>query len=80
MHDLPRLTRFKELAEENKEHDAALRFHADEVRIKRQQWDVSSWLFDGLSDYGHSISRPTLLLLATVMGLFFLTFSFLSLP
>jgi len=61
--DASRLRRLKELAENNKHHEAGLRFHADEMRAKR--WYVTGKfasvldiLFDFFSDYGQSIWRP----------------------
>jgi uncharacterized protein YjbI with pentapeptide repeats len=58
-----RLRRLKELAENNKHHEAGLRFHADEMRAKR--WNetgyFASWLdmlFSIFSNYGQSIWRP----------------------
>lgn len=60
-----RLRRLKEIAESNKDHQAALRFAADENRARR--WTETSWLgsgldlaFSGLSNYGQSILRPFL--------------------
>jgi hypothetical protein len=68
--DASRLLRLKELAEQNKHHEAALGFHADEMRAKR--WRETSIpascldiLFSAVSNYGQSIWRP-------VVGLFFL--------
>lgn len=61
--DSARLRRLKEIAENNKDHAAALRFHADEMRAKR--WhemgfgtSVLDMFFSGLSNYGQSIARP----------------------
>ncbi len=58
-----RLRRLKELAENNKHHEAALRFHADEMRAKR--WhktgrlaSILDMLFSATSNYGQSILRP----------------------
>ncbi|MAB33522.1 hypothetical protein BC440_00160 [Thalassospira sp. MIT1004] len=67
--DGARLRRLKEIAETNKDHQAALRFSADENRAKR--WIETSWFgsvldmaFSFFSDYGQSILRPVLWLLA----------------
>lgn len=67
--DEARLRRLKELAEDNKDHESALAFHADEMRARR--WNnVGTWgslldlAFDKTSDYGRSISQPFLWLLA----------------
>jgi len=62
--DAARLRRLKEIAESNKDHQAALRFSADEHRARR--WDQTSKLgsvldiaFSALSNYGQSILRPS---------------------
>lgn len=73
--DAARLCRLKELAEDNKHHEAALRFHADEMRAKRWHefgfWasllDIS---FSFFSNYGQSIIRPTISLFLLWVGLF----------
>lgn len=61
--DAARLRRLKDLAEKNKHHEAALRFHADEMRAKR--WNETGpaascldRLFDFFSNYGQSVLRP----------------------
>ncbi|AJD51612.1 hypothetical protein SAMN02744133_12027 [Thalassospira xiamenensis M-5 = DSM 17429] len=61
--DGARLRRLKEFAETNKDHQAALRFSADENRARR--WIETSWLgsvldmaFSAFSDYGQNILRP----------------------
>ncbi|MBO6807682.1 hypothetical protein [Thalassospira sp.] len=61
--DAARLRRLKEIAETNKDHQAALRFSADENRARR--WLETPWLsslldlvFSGFSNYGQSILRP----------------------
>jgi len=75
--DAARLRRIKEIAEANKDHQAALRFSADENRAKR--WRQTSKLgsildiaFSALSNYGQSILRP-------FFGLFFFFCVFTSL-
>jgi len=67
--DGAKLRRLKEIAEINKDHQAALRFSADENRAKR--WIETSWAgsvldmaFSFFSDYGQSILRPFFWLLA----------------
>ncbi|WP_417833576.1 pentapeptide repeat-containing protein [Thalassospira xiamenensis] len=62
--DGARLRRLKEIAETNKDHQAALRFSADENRAKR--WIETPWLgsildmaFSFFCNYGQSILRPT---------------------
>ncbi|MDP2697062.1 hypothetical protein [Thalassospira sp.] len=61
--DAARLRRLKEIAETNKDHQAALRFSADENRARR--WLETSWFgsvldmaFSACSNYGQSILRP----------------------
>ena len=61
--DAARLRRLKEIAETNKDHQAALRFSADENRARR--WIETSWFgsvldmaFSACSNYGQSILRP----------------------
>ncbi|WP_340642338.1 hypothetical protein [Photobacterium damselae] len=67
------LCRLKEIAESNKDHAMALRFHADEMRSKRWQKErmgtaasLLDWLFDIFSLYGQSIWRPIVGLLLTI--------------
>ncbi len=72
--DLPKLTRLKELAESSKDHDTALRFHADEIRIKRKWWNLISYFFDISSNYGQEIFRPILCLIITIIILISLTY------
>ena len=67
------LCRLKEIAESNKDHAAALGFHADEMRAKRWQKErmgtaasLLDWLFDVFSLYGQSIWRPMAGLLLTI--------------
>ncbi|WP_417829793.1 pentapeptide repeat-containing protein [Thalassospira sp.] len=72
------LRRLKEIAETNKDHQAALRFSADENRARR--WIETSWFgsildmaFSGCSNYGQSILRPfvALILFSSIsMGLY----------
>ena len=69
INDSERLGRLKELAESNKDHESALRFHADEMRVKRwvKRPRMASFLdliFDKTSNYGQSILMPSLLLLS----------------
>ena len=76
--DAARLRRLKEIAETNKDHQAALRFSADENRAKR--WIETSWFgsvldmaFSAFSDYGQNILRPfvaLIVLTAASMGLY----------
>lgn len=71
--DAEKLCRLKEIAESNKDHVTALRFHADEMRAKRWQKErigttasLLDWLFDVFSLYGQSIWRPMAGLLLTI--------------
>ncbi len=78
LEDAARLRRLKEIAETNKDHQAALRFSADENRARR--WIETSWFgsvldmaFSACSNYGQSILRPfvALFVLAVAsMGLY----------
>lgn len=62
--DIPRLRRLKEIAEDNKDHELALEFNAQEMKAKR--WHNNNGIFytlsDGgyrfFSDYGRSVFRP----------------------
>jgi uncharacterized protein YjbI with pentapeptide repeats len=70
--DAARLRRLKELAEMNKHHEAGLRFHADEMRAKR--WhetgklaSILDMLFSTVSNYGQSILRPAMGLVALTL-------------
>ena len=61
--DISRFRRLKQIAEENKDHERALAFHADEMRAKR--WHETKWFelivdysFDFFSNYGRSFMRP----------------------
>ncbi|RZP68429.1 pentapeptide repeat-containing protein [Vibrio vulnificus] len=72
--DSERFGRLKEIAESNKDHESALRFHADEMRAKR--WNsvgigasLLDALFDVTSRYGQSIARPFLWLLFFMISL-----------
>lgn len=77
-HDGARLRRLKEIAETNKDHQAALRFSADEHRAKR--WIETSWAgsvldmaFSAFSNYGQNILRPFValfVLVAASLGLY----------
>jgi len=76
--DAARLRRLKEIAENNRDHRAALRFSADENRARR--WIETSWSasildisFSAFSDYGQNILRPLIsliLLTLTSIGLY----------
>lgn len=65
--DIARARRLKELAEGNKDHDAAKDFHVLEMQAKRVHskcpigylWNTEFW-YEKLSDYGRSITRPLL--------------------
>ncbi len=62
--DVARLGRLKEIAENNKDHERALAFYADEMRAKRWQENTTirsnllDLTYDKLSNYGRSESRP----------------------
>lgn len=69
--DIARLNRLKELAENNKHHELALRLHADEHRARR--WNTMGLLssiidivFSAACNYGQSIKRPFLIWLSTI--------------
>jgi hypothetical protein len=71
--DGAKLRRLKEISETNKDHQAALRFSADENRARR--WIETAWLgsvldmaFSFFCNYGQSILRPFLWLLAIFIG------------
>ena len=63
--DIVRARRLKELAEANKDHQAAQNFHVLEMQAKRVHskcpigylWSTEFW-YEKLSDYGRSIKRP----------------------
>lgn len=61
--DSSKLRRLKELSEDNKHHDAALKFHAEEMRAER--WhelscsaSILDMAFSAVCNYGQSIFRP----------------------
>jgi hypothetical protein len=62
--DIARLRRLKEITENNKDHERALAFHADEMRAKRWHENTTirgmlfDYVYDRLSNYGRSESRP----------------------
>ena len=71
--DALKLRRLKEIAETNKNHTAALRFHAAEMRARR--WhdmpklaSILDAAFSMLSNYGQSILRPFGAWLIVVIG------------
>ncbi len=67
--DIARARRLKELAEDNKNHQAAQDFHVLEMQAKRTHtrtyWLNSEFWFEKLSNYGRSVTRP-------VHGLFYI--------
>ncbi len=77
------LRRLKELAENNRHHEAALRFFAAERRTLRQSGQQGraaralERLYDWVSDYGRSILRPAMgfLGVALIGALLFMWFS-----
>ncbi|KXO06515.1 hypothetical protein AKG98_3175 [Moritella sp. JT01] len=81
--DAARLGRLKELAESNKDHESALRFHADEMRVKRwiktpMMASILDFMFDKMSNYGQSILKPSCWLIC--MFLLILVVSFYGTP
>ncbi|MCY7293993.1 pentapeptide repeat-containing protein [Alteromonas sp. a30] len=78
--DIQRLRKLKQIAENNKHHEAALRFHADEMRAKR--WhkkedgglgvfgSVLDLLYSAICNYGQSIAKPLITLIATWFAFF----------
>lgn len=72
--DAERANRVKELAEANKHHALALRFHADEMRAKRWQSGTGNFssildlVFDLLCDYGQSVFRPAMLWVLSIFA------------
>jgi len=70
--DIARLCRLKEIAESNKDHEAALEFNALEFKAKRwAQFNVAKSILDmfysGFSDYGRSIVKPFLALITSMI-------------
>jgi len=70
--DISKLRRLKEISETNKDHQASLRFNADEMRSKR--WheltaaaSILDILFSILSNYGQSIIRPFIALSTLIL-------------
>lgn len=69
--DIPKLRRLKEIAEESKDYERALDFHAREMRAKRWHVNTSFWgllldySFDFFSNYGRSEKRPLFWLFVT---------------
>ena len=65
----PKFRRLKELATQNRDHDAALRFFASEQRAKRWSREYGWWrtlldyLYAGACNYGQSILLPLFWLL-----------------
>ncbi|MGI2123371.1 pentapeptide repeat-containing protein [Shewanella baltica] len=83
--DIRKIRRLKELAEQNKDFEAALQLHANELMSKR--WtefnflkSILDMLYSIVSNYGRSIIRPTiaLLLSSATLSLFFFTSAILS--
>jgi len=60
--DGDRLCRLKEVAESNKNHEQALNFHIQEMRVKRENLSglnkIIDSSFDAISEYGRSVSKP----------------------
>ena len=60
--DGDRLCRLKEIAETNKNHEQALNFHIQEMRVKRHKLSFINRIidtgFDFFSDYGRSVIKP----------------------
>lgn len=72
--DAERLCRLKELAESNKDHRKALKFHADEMRAKRWHQhggfaSILDLMFDKISNYGQSLMRPALALIFIISAM-----------
>ncbi|MBU2708788.1 pentapeptide repeat-containing protein [Zooshikella marina] len=66
--DEARLRRLKDIAEDNKDHESALAFHANEMRARRWHnagfWaSILDLLFDKTSNYGQSVYLPSMWLL-----------------
>jgi len=78
--DIERLRKLKQIAESNKHHDAAQRFHADEMRARRWQTkerggfgffgSVLDLLYSAVCNYGQSILQPVIGLVLS-WGVFF---------
>lgn len=78
--DIERLRKLKQIAESNKHHDAAQRFHADEMRARRWQnkehggfgffGSVLDLLYSAMCNYGQSILQPVIGLVLS-WGMFF---------
>ncbi|QYJ95067.1 hypothetical protein [Shewanella spartinae] len=71
---IPKIRRFKELAEQNKDHDRAIEFHAIELSSRR--WKKNRVLkslpdlaYSLMSDYGRSIARPVILFILASLSL-----------
>jgi hypothetical protein len=60
--DGDRLCRLKEIAETNKNHEQALNFHIQEMRVKRHKLSginrIIDKSFDAVSEYGRSVIKP----------------------
>ena len=80
--DAERLCRLKELAENNKNHQEALKFHALEMKVKRQELSGLDYrldlAFDNVSKYGLSIKRPIcgLAYVTTIFAIIYTLISF----
>ena len=66
--------RLKEIAESNKDHESALRFHTNEMRAKSCTLigigvSVLDALFDFTSNYGQSVAKPFLWLFFSILSL-----------
>ncbi|OEF48564.1 hypothetical protein A1OW_14975 [Enterovibrio norvegicus] len=79
--DAAKLCRLKELAENNKHHEAARRFFADEMRVKR--WNdngllisLAELLYDIFSSHGQSIIKPFFWFSFSFLFLFFYTIGY----
>lgn len=78
--DVERANRLKDLAENNKHHNLALKFHGIEMRAKRWQpktkalSSILDLLFDILCNYGQSVARPLLYWIGSI-GIFALCYA-----
>ena len=80
--DIERLRKLKQIAENNKHHEAALKFHADEMKAKRWRkkedgglgalGSTLDFLFSFICNYGQSIKMPVIILLITWFIFFFI--------